>query len=106
MGYILANKLVSMSIYTHNWESVINLNNRMLNIDKKTIKKNKKRKKRKKQIKKRFFHKKPFFIEIKNQKIKNGFLCNTTCDYTKAYSSRRCNQNFKFPSFTQVTEAP
>ena len=69
-----------MSIYTHNWESVMNLNNRMLNIDKKTIKKNKKRKKRKKQIKNRFFHKKPFFIEIKNQKIKNGFLYNTIHD--------------------------
>ena len=52
----------------------MNLNNRMLNIDKKTIKKNKKRKK---QIKNRFFHKKTFFIEIKNQKIKNGFLYNT-----------------------------
>ena len=26
-------KLVIMSIYTHNWESVMNLNNRMLNID-------------------------------------------------------------------------
>ena len=38
----------------------MNLNNRMLNIDKKNNKKNKKRKKRKK-------HKKPFFI-------KNGFL--------------------------------
>ena len=36
-----------MSIYTHNWESVMNLNNRMLNIDKKT-KKKKKRKTRKK----------------------------------------------------------
>ena len=35
LGYILANKLVIMSIYTHNWESVMNLNNRMLNIDKK-----------------------------------------------------------------------
>ena len=55
----------------------MNLNNRMLNIDKKTIKKNKKRKKH---IKKVFFHKKTFFIEIKNQKIKNGFLYNTTCD--------------------------
>ena len=54
----------------------MNLNNRMLNIDKKKIK-NKKRKKRKKQIKNRFFHKKRFFIEIKNQKIKNGFLYNT-----------------------------
>ena len=42
-----------MSIYTHNWESVMNLNNRMLNIDKKT----KKKKKRKKQKK----DKKPFF---------------------------------------------
>ena len=61
-----------MSIYTLNWESVMNLNNRMLNIDKKTIKKNKK------QIKNHFFHKKTFFIEIKNQKIKNGFLYNTT----------------------------
>ena len=55
----------------------MNLNNRMLNIDKKTIKKNKKRKKRKKQIKNRFFHKKTFFIEVKNQKIKNVFLYNT-----------------------------
>ena len=78
MGYILANKLVIMSIYTHNWESVMNLNNIRLNIDEKTIEKNKKRKKRKKQIKNRFFHKKPFFIEIKNQKIKNGFLPNTS----------------------------
>ena len=57
----------------------MNLNNRMLNIDKKTIKKNKKRKQRKKQIKNSFFHKKLFFIEIKNQKIKNGFLYNTRC---------------------------
>ena len=56
----------------------MNLNNRMLNINNKTIKKNKKRKKRKKQIKNRFFNKKPFFIEIKNQKIKNGFLYNTS----------------------------
>ena len=71
----MANKLVIMSIYTHNCESVMNLNNRMLNIDKK------KNKKRKKQIKNRFFHKKPFFIEIKNQKIKNGFLYNTMCTY-------------------------
>ena len=55
----------------------MNLNNRMLNIDKKTIKKNKKRKK---QIKNRFFHKKRFFIEIKNQKIKNVFLYNTNFD--------------------------
>ena len=70
----MANKSVIMSIYTHNWESVMNLNNRMLNIDKKT----KKNKKRKKQIKNRFFHKKTFFIEIKNQKIKNGFLYNTS----------------------------
>ena len=37
-----------MSIYTHNWESVMNLNNIRLNIDEKTIEKNKKRKKRKK----------------------------------------------------------
>ena len=74
----MANKLVIMSIYTHNWESVMNLNNIRLNIDEKTIEKNKKRKKRKKQIKNRFFHKKTFFIEIKNQKIKNGFLPNTT----------------------------
>ena len=71
-----------MSIYTHNWESVMNLNNRMLNIDKKTIKKNKKRKK---QIKNSFFHKKPFFIEIKNQKIKNVFLYNTTQAYSCNY---------------------
>ena len=69
----MANKLVIMNIYTHNWESVMNLNNRMLNIDKKTIKKNKKRKKDKKQ----FFHINTFFIEIKKQKIKNGFLYNT-----------------------------
>ena len=60
----LYNKLVIMSIYTHNWESVMNLNNRMLNIDKKTIKKKKKKKKT---------DKKPFFIEIKN-----GFFHNTT----------------------------
>ena len=33
--YILANKLVIMSIYTHNWELVMNLDNKMLNIDKK-----------------------------------------------------------------------
>ena len=39
LEYILANKLVIMSIYTHNWESVMNLNNRMLNIDKKKNKK-------------------------------------------------------------------
>ena len=32
----MANKLVIMtSMYTHNWESVMNLSNRMLNIDKK-----------------------------------------------------------------------
>ena len=76
MGYILANKLVIMSIYTHNWESVMNFNNRMLNI----AKKNKKRRKRKKtDKKKRFFHKKKtVFIEIKNQKIKNRFLYNTS----------------------------
>ena len=84
----MANKLVIMSIYTHNWESVMNLNNRMLNIDKKAIKKNKKRKK---QIKNRFFHKKQFFIEIKNQKIKNGFLYNTK------YACRNLNlcENFR-----------
>ena len=41
----------------------MDLDNKMLNIEKKT-KKNKKRKK--KQIKKRFFIKKLFFIEIKN----------------------------------------
>ena len=41
-----------MRIYTYNWESVIDLDNKMLNIDKKTIKKNKKRKL---QIKNRFF---------------------------------------------------
>ena len=38
-SYILANKLVIMNIYTHNWESVMNLNNRMLNIIKKQLKK-------------------------------------------------------------------
>ena len=43
-----------MSIYTHNWKLVMNLDNRMLNIDKTTIKKNKKRKK--KTDKKPFFH--------------------------------------------------
>ena len=64
----MADKLVITSIYTHNWESVMNLNNRMLNIDKKTIKKNKKRKKN---------DKKPFFIEIKKQKIKNVFFYTT-----------------------------
>ena len=53
----MANKLVIMSIYIHNWESVMNLNNRMLNIDKKTIKKNKKTKK----TKKKKTDKKPFF---------------------------------------------
>ena len=74
MGYILANKLVIMSIYTHNWESVMNLNNRMLNID---------WKKNEKTDKKRFFHKKKtFFIEIKNQKIKNVFLYNTSYKLT------------------------
>ena len=77
-----------MSVYTHNWESVMNLNNRMLNIDKKTIKKNKKLKKRKKQIKNRFFHKKMFFIEIKNQKIKNVFLYNTKRDTNKRLAMR------------------
>ena len=41
-----------MSIYTHNWESVMNLNNRMLNIDKKTMKK---KKNEKKTDKKQFF---------------------------------------------------
>ena len=54
----------------------MNLNNRMLNIDKKK-KNNKKKKNKKKQIKNRFFHKKTFFIEIKKQKIKNVFLYNT-----------------------------
>ena len=64
-----------MNIYTHNWESVTNLNIRMLNIDKKTIKKNKKRNKT---DKKNFFHKKKtFFIEIKKQKIKKRFFFTT-----------------------------
>ena len=63
----------------------MNLNNIRLNIDEKTIEKNKKRKK---QIKNRFFHKKPFFIEIKNQKIKNGFLPNTRLE-TNQYSIRK-----------------
>ena len=54
----------------------MNLSNRMLNID---IKKKKKKKKLTKTDKKPFFFiKKTFFIEIKNQKIKNGFLYNTT----------------------------
>ena len=45
-----------MSIYTHNWESVKNLNNRMLNIDKKkTIKENKKKIKTKKKKRKKTF---------------------------------------------------
>ena len=35
-----------MSIYTHNWESVMNLNNRMLNIDKKNYTKIKNEKNR------------------------------------------------------------
>ena len=34
----------------------------------------------KKTDKKHFFHKKTFFIEIKNQKIKNVFLYNTRHD--------------------------
>ena len=34
-----------MSIYTHNWESVMNLNNRMLNIYKKNNKEKKTEKK-------------------------------------------------------------
>ena len=60
----------------------MNLNNRMLNIDyKNQWRKIKNEKKRKKQINIRFFHKKPFFIEIKNQKIKNGFLYNTSSSY-------------------------
>ena len=46
-----------MSIYTHNLESVMNLNNRMLNIDKKNN--NKKKEKRKKT--KRKTDKKTFF---------------------------------------------
>ena len=45
-GTFLANKLVIMIIYTHNWESVMNLNNRMLNIDKKKNKKIKNEKNR------------------------------------------------------------
>ena len=42
-----------------------------------------KKRKKKKQIKNRFFHKKPFFIEIKNQKIKNGFYTTlvTICNF-------------------------
>ena len=52
----------------------MNLDNRMLNIDKKTIKKNKKRKKT---------DKKTFFIEIKKQKIKNVFLYNTNQNLVK-----------------------
>ena len=67
----------------------MNLNNRMLNIDKKTIKKNKKRKK---QIKNRFFYKKPFFIEIKDQKIKNVFLYNTIC--VRLYPEKINHPNF------------
>ena len=60
----------------------MNLNNRMLNIDyKNQQRKIKNEKKRKKPIKNRFFHKKRFFIEIKNQKIKNGFLYNTSHDF-------------------------
>ena len=51
-----------MSIYTHKWESVINLNNRMLNIDKKTIKKKKQKKKTKKTDKKPFFSIKKRFL--------------------------------------------
>ena len=39
----MANKLVIMSIHTHNWESAMNLDNKMLNIDEKQKKKRKKR---------------------------------------------------------------
>ena len=58
----MANKLVIMSVYTHNWESDMNLNNRMLNIDKKTIKKNKKNEKNEKTDKKPFFSLKKRFL--------------------------------------------
>ena len=37
--YILDYKLVIMSIFTYNWESVMDLDNKMLNIDKKKKKK-------------------------------------------------------------------
>ena len=47
-----------MSLNTHNRVSVMNLDNKMLNIDKKTIKKNKKRKNRQKTV----------FIEIKKNR--------------------------------------
>ena len=85
-----------MSIFTHNWESFMNLNNRMLNIVKKTIKKNKKWKKRKKkQIKNSFFYKKTFFIEIKKQKIKNCFLYNTNRNMCVVfYVTRRAATRF------------
>ena len=73
LGCILANKLVIMSIYTHNWELVMNSNNRMLNIDKKTIKKNKKTKKTKKQIKNSFFIKKRFYWNKKTKNKKTVF---------------------------------
>ena len=95
----MANKLVIMSIYTHNWESVTNLNNRMLNIDKKTIKKNKRQKKQKKQIKNHFFYKKKFFIEIKNQKIKNIFLYNTNSDIRRHF---RVTVTFRYFRLTFV----
>ena len=44
-----------MSICTHNWESVMNLYNKMLNIVKKTNKEKKKKTKKKKKDKKLLF---------------------------------------------------
>ena len=67
----MANKLVIMSIYTHNRVSVVNLDNKMLNIDKKTIKKNEKK------TDKQFFHKKVFYWN-KNPKNKKHVFFFTT----------------------------
>ena len=74
LGYILAYKLLIMSIYTYNWESVMDLDNKMLNIEeKKSINENKNENRQKTF----FFIKKTLFIEMKNQKIKNTFFFNT-----------------------------
>ena len=68
----MAYKLLIMSIYTYNWESVMDLDNKMLNIEeKKSINKNKNGQKP------FFFIKKTLFIEMKNQKIKNTFFFST-----------------------------
>ena len=61
MGYISAYKLVIMSIYTNNWESVMDLDNKMHNSDKKN---NKEKKKNEKNWQKTFlFIKKSFLLK-------------------------------------------